>query len=101
MVGQRTLEIGLRMAVGAERGDVLRMIVLRGLTLALVGVGLGMAASAVLTRLISGMLFEVRPTDPVTFAAAAALLLFVSVAASSAPALRASRLDPMKTLRVQ
>jgi predicted permease len=101
MVGQRTQEIGLRMAVGAERGDVLRMIVLRGLTLALVGVGLGMAASAVLTRLISGMLFEVRPTDPVTFAAAAALLLFVSVAASSAPALRASRLDPMKTLRVQ
>jgi ABC-type antimicrobial peptide transport system permease subunit len=101
MVVQRTLEIGLRMVLGAQRGDVLRMIVLRGLTLALVGVGLGVAASVMLTRLISGMLFEVGSTDPVTFAATAALLLLVSVAASSAPAFRASRLDPMKTLRVQ
>jgi ABC-type antimicrobial peptide transport system permease subunit len=101
MVVQRTLEIGLRMALGAQRGDVLRMIVRRGLTLALVGVGLGVATSAMLTRLISGMLFEVRPTDPITFAATAALLLVVSIAASSAPAFRASRLDPMKTLRVQ
>jgi ABC-type lipoprotein release transport system permease subunit len=77
------------------------MIALRGLTLALAGVGLGMAASAVLTRLISGMLFEVQPTDPVTFAGTAALLLVVSIAASSAPAFRASRLDPMNTLREQ
>jgi predicted permease len=98
MVVQRTLEIGLRMALGAQRGDVLRMIVLRGLTLALVGVGLGVAVSAALTRLIVGMLFEVRPTDPVTFTATAALLLVVSVAACSAPAFRASRLDPIKTL---
>jgi len=101
MVVQRTLEIGLRMALGARRGDVLRMIVRRGLTLALVGVGLGVATSAMLTRLISGMLFEVRPTDPITFLATAALLLVVSIAASSAPAFRASRLDPVKTLRVQ
>ncbi len=101
MVVQRTLEIGLRMALGAQRGDALRMIVLRGLTLALAGVVLGMAASAGLTRLISGMLFGVRPTDPVTLAATAALLLAVSVAASSVPAFRASRLDPMKTLREQ
>lgn len=101
MVVQRTLEIGLRMALGAHRSDVLRMIVQRGLTLALFGVVVGMAASAVLTRLISGMLFEVRPTDPVTFAATAALLLLVSIAASTAPAFRASRLDPMKTLREQ
>ena len=101
IVVQRTLEIGLRMALGAHRGDVLRMIVLRGLSLALVGVGLGMATSAVSTRLISGMLFQVRPTDPVTFAATAALLLVVSVAASGAPAFRASRLDPVKTLREQ
>jgi predicted permease len=101
MVVQRTLEIGLRMALGAQRGDALRMIVLRGLTLALAGLVLGMAASAVLTRLISGMLFGVRPTDPVTLAATAALLLAVSVAASCVPAFRASRLDPMKTLREQ
>ena len=99
MVVQRTLEIGLRMALGAQRGDVLRMIVLRGLTLALMGVGLGMAASAMLTHLISGMLFEVRSTDPATFAATAVLLLVVSLTASSAPAFRASRLDPMMTLR--
>jgi ABC-type antimicrobial peptide transport system permease subunit len=99
MVVQRTLEIGVRMALGARRWDVLRMIVLRGLTLALVGVGLGMAASVALTRLITGILFEVRPTDPLTFLATAAMLLLVSVGASSAPAIRASRLDPMKTLR--
>jgi ABC-type antimicrobial peptide transport system permease subunit len=101
MVVQRTFEIGLRMALGAQRGHALRMIVLRGLTLALAGLVLGMAASAVLTRLISGMLFGVRPTDPVTFAATAALLLAVSLAASCVPAFRASRLDPMKTLREQ
>jgi len=101
MVVQRTFEIGLRIALGAQRGDALRMIVLRGLTLALAGLVLGMAASAVLTRLISGMLFGIRPTDPLTLAATAALLLAVSVAASCVPAFRASRLDPMKTLREQ
>jgi len=99
MVVQRTLEIGVRMALGAQRWDVLRMIVLRGLALALAGVGLGMAASVALTRVISGMLFEVRPTDPLTFLATAGMLLLISIAASSAPAIRASRLDPMKTLR--
>jgi predicted permease len=101
VVVQRTPEIGLRMALGAQRGDALRMIVLRGLTLALAGVVLGTAASAVLTRLISEMLFGVRPTDPVTLAATVVLLLAVSVAASCVPAIRASRLDPMKTLREQ
>jgi predicted permease len=99
MVVQRTLEIGLRMALGAQRADVLRMIVMRGLVLALAGVGLGIVASAMLTHLISGMLFEVQPTDTVTFAVTAVLLLVVSVAASGAPAFRASRLDPMRTLR--
>jgi predicted permease len=101
VVVQRTLEIGLRMALGAQRHDVLRMIVLRGLTLSAAGVALGMALSAVLTRLIAGMLFQVRPTDPITFAATATLLLAVSLTASTAPALRAARLDPMKTLREQ
>jgi putative ABC transport system permease protein len=101
MVVQRTLEIGLRMALGAQRRDVLRMIVLRGLTLSAAGVALGIALSAVLTRLIAGMLFQVRPTDPITFAATATLLLAVSLAASTAPAFRAARLDPMKTLREQ
>lgn len=101
MVVQRTREIGLRMALGAQRGDVLRMIVRRGLRLTVTGVALGVTASALLARLISGMLFHVQPIDPLTFAATAALLLIVSIVASSAPAFRASRLDPMKTLRAQ
>jgi predicted permease len=101
MVVQRTLEIGLRMALGAQRADVLRMIVRRGLTLALIGLGVGLAISAMMTRLLSGMLYGTRPTDPVTFVAVTAILLLVSVAASSVPAFRAARLDPMETLREQ
>jgi len=101
IVVQRTLEIGVRMALGAQRTDVLGMIVRRGLTLAVAGVGLGLVASIALTRLIAGMLFHVRPTDPLTLLATSALLLVVSVIASSAPAYRAACLDPMKTLREQ
>ncbi|MGB6830618.1 MAG: ADOP family duplicated permease, partial [Terracidiphilus sp.] len=101
MVAQRTLEIGLRMALGAQRADVLGMIIRRGLTLALVGVGVGLAVSALVMRLIAGMLFHTRPTDPLTFAGTAALLVAVSFVASSLPAWRAARLDPMKTLREQ
>jgi putative ABC transport system permease protein len=99
MVAQRTSEIGVRMALGAQRADVLGMIVRRGLTLALAGIAIGLAAAALLTRLISGMLYGVEPLDPVTFAAVAAILLLVSLAASSAPAWRAARVDPMRTLR--
>src|ERR1700727_3106421 len=98
MVVQRTLEIGLRMALGAQRSDVLGMIVRRGLMLALIGVGTGVAVSIMLTRLMSGMLFHTRPTDPATFALTAALLIVVGIAASSLPAYRAARLDPIKTL---
>jgi ABC-type antimicrobial peptide transport system permease subunit len=101
MVVQRTLEIGLRMALGAQRSDVLGMIVRRGLTLALIGVGAGLAVSAMITRLLSGMLFHIQPTDPLTFAVTAALLLLVGIAASSVPAYRAARMNPMKTLREQ
>jgi putative ABC transport system permease protein len=101
MVVQRTLEIGLRMALGAQRADVLRMIVRRGLTLALIGLGAGLAVSAMMTRLLSGMLYGVRPSDPITFAAVTGVLLMVSLAASSVPAYRAAVLDPMETLREQ
>ena len=101
MVVQRTLEIGLRMALGAQRSDVLGMILRRGLTLALIGVGVGLAIAVAITRLISGMLYGIRPTDPLTFAATAGLFLLVSIAASSLPAYRAARMDPMKTLREQ
>ena len=101
MVVQRTLEIGLRMALGAERADVLRMIVPRDLTLALIGLVAGVAISAMLTRLLPGMLYGIRPSDPVTFPTVTALLLLVSLAASTVPVYRAARLDPMETLRKQ
>jgi predicted permease len=101
MVVQRTLEIGLRMALGAQRSDVLSMIVRRGVALALIGVGTGLVIAALITRLLSGMLFGIPPTDPVTFAATAVLLLLVGIAASCVPAYRAARMDPMKTLREQ
>jgi putative ABC transport system permease protein len=101
MVVQRRLEIGLRMALGAQRSDVLAMIIRRGTMLACVGVATGLAVAAAITRLISGMLFHIRPTDPLTYAMTALLLLLVSIAASGMPAYRAARLDPMKTLREQ
>jgi ABC-type antimicrobial peptide transport system permease subunit len=77
------------------------MIVGRGLTLALIGLGAGVAISAVMMRLLSGMLYGIRAWDPITFAATACLLLVVSVAASIVPAYRATRLDPIQTLREQ
>ncbi len=99
MVAQRTSEIGVRMALGAQRADVLGMVVRQGLTLALAGIAIGLAAAALLTRLMAGMLYGVAPFDPLTFAAVGAILLLVSLAASCAPAWRAARLDPMRTLR--
>jgi putative ABC transport system permease protein len=101
MVVQRRVEIGLRMAMGAQRSDVLGMIMRRGLTLTLIGIATGLAISAVVIRLVSGMLYSTRPSDPATFAATAGLLLVVSIAATIAPAYRAARLDPNRMLREQ
>ncbi len=101
IVVQRTPEIGLRIALGAQKADVLSMIVRRGLTLALVGLGDRIVISAMMTRLLSGMLYGIRPSDPITFAAVTAILLLVSLAATGLPAYRAARLDPLKTLREQ
>ena len=101
MVVQRTLEIGLRIALGAKKTDVLRMIFHRGLTLALIGLGTGLAVSAVMTRLLAGMLYGVRTSDPATYAAMTGVLLVVSLLASSIPAYRAAQLDPIDTLRNQ
>jgi predicted permease len=99
LVGQRVHEFGIRLALGAQQGDVLRMILGEGARMALVGVGIGLAASLVLTRLMERMLFGVSAHDPVTFLAVAALLFLVALAACYTPALRATRVDPSRSLR--
>lgn len=101
MVVQRTLEIGVRMALGAEKSDVLRMIVRRGMTLALLGLGTGLMISVMVTRLLSGILYGIHPSDPLTFVTMTGVLLLVSLFASSIPAYRAAQLDPIETLREQ
>jgi ABC-type antimicrobial peptide transport system permease subunit len=101
MVVQRTLEIGVRMALGAEKSDVLNMVVRRGMTLAVIGLGTGLVISVIVTRLLSGMLYGIRPSDPLTFVTMTGVLLLVSFLASSIPAYRAAQLDPIETLREQ
>jgi predicted permease len=98
-VSQRTREIGLRMALGAGREGVLRMIIRRGLLLGLLGIGTGIAISLAATPLILPLLYRVSPTDPATIAGAALFLMVVAVLASLIPALRATRVDPMVALR--
>jgi putative ABC transport system permease protein len=98
VVGQRTNEVGLRVALGAGPGDVLRLMLRQGLGLAVVGVAVGLAASAAATRLLEKMLFGVKPFDPVTYAAVAVLLGSVALAATYVPARRAMRVDPMVAL---
>jgi putative ABC transport system permease protein len=97
-VAQRTAEIGIRQAIGAQRADILRMVMLQGLRLSLAGIVVGTAAAAVLMRLIARMLFQVSATDPVTFAIIAAMLVAVGLAASYVPARRATRVDPVVAL---
>jgi len=101
MVVQRSAEIGLRVALGARRTDVLALILGRGMSLAAAGVVIGLAASVFLTRYLTSMLFSVQPLDAITFASVTAILLLVALMASSLPAYRAARLDPIKTLRDQ
>ena len=98
-VSQRTREMGVRIALGAARGNVLRMILNQGFRLALIGVGLGLAASFALTGLMTGLLFGVKPSDPQTFILVTAALLNVALAACWIPAHRATRVDPVVALR--
>ncbi len=100
-VSQRTREIGLRLALGAERGRVLRMVVGQALALALGGLALGLASAAGLSRLLGGLLFGVEPADLPTYLAAAAGLALVAVVASVVPAVRAARVDPIVALRTE
>jgi putative ABC transport system permease protein len=101
IVEQRALEIALRLAVGAQRGDVLRMILRRGMVLAAIGVTAGLGISFVVTRFLGTLLYGVRPFDPLTFCGMSLVLLAVALLASAAPAYRAARTDPMTTLRTQ
>ena len=100
-VGQRTGEIGLRLALGARPRDVLRMVVREGVGLVVMGLALGIAGALALTRLLVSSLYEVSPTDPTTFAAVPAVLVAAALLACWLPARRATRIDPMVALRCE
>jgi predicted permease len=101
LVGQRTREIGVRMALGAQPLDVLRMVLTDGARMTLIGIGIGLAAAVGLTRLMSSMLYGVTPTDPLTFAAVALLLGAIALLACFVPAQKAMRVDPIVALRCE
>ena len=98
-VRRRVREIGIRVALGASNNDVIRMVLTDGLKPTLLGVALGLAAALALSRVIASLIFGVRATDPLTFAAVALLLLVVGIFATIIPAYRATRIEPARILR--
>jgi len=101
LVAQRTTEIGIRIALGAQRDQVMGLVLRDGLAPAVTGLILGLVMSVGVTRLMRSMLYEVSPFDPAVFVLVALTLLFVAAAACAFPAWRASRLDPMQALRTE
>jgi ABC-type antimicrobial peptide transport system permease subunit len=99
LVSQGTREVGIRMALGATPGGILRMVIRQGMIVAIAGVILGIAGAFALTRFMRGLLFGVAPSDPLTFSVIVALLGLVALVASYVPARRAARIDPMVSLR--
>jgi putative ABC transport system permease protein len=101
LVNERTHEIGIRLALGAKRSDIMRMILRQGLALALAGAALGLVGALIVSHLMAGLLFGVSPTDPLTFFGVTLVLTAVALAASYIPAMRAMRVDPLVALRYE
>jgi putative ABC transport system permease protein len=98
-VARRTHELGIRVALGAGPREILRAVMLRGMTVILIGLGIGVVASLALTRLLGGFLFGVKPFDPLTYLAVSAVLTITALAACYVPARRATRMTPWGALR--
>jgi len=100
-VTQRSREMGIRMALGARRWDVLSLVIGYGIRLTVPGVAIGLVAALALTRVMGSLLYEVKPSDPITYVGVSALLIVVAFLACWLPALRATRVDPIQSLRYE